>query len=72
MATTSHHSRRESPKQIKKAVNQHRIDAIASTIDTDKLDIDTKDALKVDRFGRVEMSPDHPGFTYWTMDKGDE
>ncbi|PBB04650.1 MULTISPECIES: hypothetical protein [Salimicrobium] len=48
-------------------LHQKKLDAIASTIDMNKLP--DQETLPVDTFGRVDIAPDHPDYAYWAKDE---
>ena len=64
MPKTKHNPRRVSAKKIRDDIHQRRLDAIASSMNTDKLKSET--ALPVDDFGRVTINSNHPHYKYWS------
>lgn len=57
---------KRSAKAVREDVEERRLRAISKRIDTSKLDLD--DVLLVDRFGNVDITPDHPQYKFWTED----
>lgn len=55
-----------SRKQLCKLQRQYKLNKIAKSIDISKLP--EREALQVDKYGRVKIDASHPNYKYWTED----
>ncbi|WP_118889420.1 hypothetical protein [Oceanobacillus profundus] len=61
------HSTLRSARKVREDAEARKLSAISKTIDVTKLK--NQDPLQVDKFGRVNISPDHPNYKFWMEDE---
>ncbi|WP_038247041.1 hypothetical protein [Virgibacillus salexigens] len=59
-------SKSRSAKKVREDLEERKLRAISKSIDISKLK--NQEVLPVDKYGNVEISPDHPHYKYWTED----